>query len=335
MTNRERFAAVLNGKKPDRIPVVEWATWWDQTTNKWVSEGAPRQESEDTLQDYFGLDRLHQIWIPPRWGAGCPSPASHGAGILTDEEGYEALLKYLYTDGALEWAVERAKSWQKGHENGEFATWLTLEGFFWFPRTLFGIENHFYAFYDYPELMHSINRDITEYHIKCLEKLLPIAKPEFMTFAEDMSYNHGPMLSKDLYDEFMLPYYKEVIPVLKENGVKVLIDTDGFVEPLIPWFKEAGIEGVLPLERQAQVDVNRIRENYPEWIMIGGYDKTVMHKGEEAMRREFERIFPAMCSGRYIPSVDHQTPPDVSLEQYRVYVRLLKEYAEKAARSME
>ena len=64
--------------------------------------------------------------------------------------------------------------------------------------------------------------------------------------------------------------------------------------------------------------------------MIGGYDKTIMHLGEEAMRREFERILPAMKSGRYIPSVDHQTPPDVSVEQYRIYGGLLEEYARKA-----
>ena len=48
------------------------------------------------------------------------------------------------------------------------------------------------------------------------------------------------------------------------------------------------------------------------------------------MREEFEQLLPAMKSGGYIPSVDHQTPPDVSMEQYRIYVRLLREYAEKA-----
>lgn len=77
------------------------------------------------------------------------------------------------------------------------------------------------------------------------------------------------------------------------------------------------------------MDVNLIRETYPEWIMVGGFDKTVMHLGKEAMRAEFERILPAMRSGRYIPSVDHQTPPDVSVEQYEQYVALLKEYARR------
>ena len=55
----------------------------------------------------------------------------------------------------------------------------------------------------------------------------------------------------------------------------------------------------------------------------------VMSKTEEDMRREFERILPVMTSGGYIPSVDHQTPPEVSLENYKIYVRLFKEYAEK------
>jgi hypothetical protein len=32
-------------------------------------------------------------------------------------------------------------------------------------------------------------------------------------------------------------------------------------------------------------------------------------------------------SGGYIPSVDHQTPPGVSLDQYRIYLHLLEEYA--------
>ena len=42
---------------------------------------------------------------------------------------------------------------------------------------------------------------------------------------------------------------------------------------------------------------------------------------------EFERLMPLIKTGGLIPSVDHQTPPGVSLEQYRIYRRLLDEYA--------
>ena len=88
-----------------------------------------------------------------------------------------------------------------------------------------------------------------------------------------------------------------------------------------------GVDGILPLERMAGVDVRAIRERTTRrFCMIGHFDKTVMHPGEAAMRAEFERLLPVMRAGGFIPSVDHQTPPGVSLEDYRAYLRLLQEY---------
>ena len=89
----------------------------------------------------------------------------------------------------------------------------------------------------------------------------------------------------------------------------------------------AGIEGVLPLERQAGVDVVALRELYPKFIFIGAFDKMTMRRGVDDMRAEFERLLPVMKTGGFIPSVDHQTPPDVDIDTYRLYVSILKEYA--------
>jgi len=207
---------------------------------------------------------------------------------------------------------------------------MTLEGFFWHPRQIMGIENHFYAFYDEPELMHMINTDLLEFNIWVLHEFCKICEPDFMTFAEDMSYNKGPMLSKELFDEFIAPYYRKIVKVLNEYGVEIIVDSDGDINELIPWFEEVGVTGFAPLERQAGVDVNQLREKHPKLKIIGGFDKMEMHKGEDAMRAEFERILPVMKQGGYIPSCDHQTPPDVSMENYKIYVRLLKEYCQKA-----
>ena len=93
-----------------------------------------------------------------------------------------------------------------------------------------------------------------------------------------------------------------------------------------------GVEGFLPLERQAGVDIIKLRKLYPQLKMIGGYDKMVMSKGETEMRREFGRIMPVMKQSGYIPSVDHQTPPEVSFENYKIYLRLLREYSEEAVK---
>ncbi len=333
MQVRERFLAVLNAQRTiDRLPIIEWATWWDETINNWQKSGIPTDTHE--LYEYFGIDSMHQFWVSPV-GKNLPKPLTHGASIISDESDYEKYFSLLYPEDNLKILAAGLKNIKPLHDNGETIVWFTLEGFFWFPRTLFGIQEHLYSFYDYPELMHKINTDLLSYHKKTIEIIFETLTPEFMTFAEDMSYNHGPMISRELYDEYMLPYYNQLVPQIKANGTKVLIDTDGDVEPIIPWFLDAGIEGVLPLERQAGVDVVRIRNNYPDLIMIGGFDKTIIKEGTAAMMAEFERLMFAMKSGRYIPSVDHQTPPDVSLDNYKEYIRLANIYARHACRHID
>ena len=325
MTTRERFQAVMNFQPFDRLPIVEWAGWWDKTVERWRSEGLPADLGGGDINRHFGMDIYYQAWIGSR-KEGCPSPSHHGAGIVTDMADYERNVRpYLFPWPAVN--EEQWADWAEQQKRGDVALWFSLDGFFWFARGLFGIEPHMYAFYDHPELMHRINEDLSGWLVKVVDNILSICTPDFMTFAEDMSYNHGPMLSKPLFDEFMLPYYRKVTPRLKEAGVITIIDSDGDITEPAAWFEAAGLDGILPLERQAGVDVAEIREMHPTMRFIGCYDKMVMDQGERAMRAEFERLMPVAKQGGLIISCDHQTPPGVSLEAYRLYLRLFREYA--------
>ena len=329
MTHVERFRKLMAFEPVDRLPMIEWAGWWNQTTDRWLTEGLPEElKGAVEIRRYLGLDRYLQHWIGPR-GPGCPHPPHHGAGILGDAAGYEAVHEHLFPDPAI--GADAFRPWADEHARGDAAVWISLDGFFWFPRTLFGIERHLFAFYDHPELMRRMNEELCEFHLRAIDEFCQVVTPDFMTFAEDMSYNHGPMLSKELFGEFCAPYYRRVVADLERRGILPLVDSDGDVTELIPWLEDVGIEGILPLERMAGVDVAKIRRDHPRWRMIGAFDKTVMKHGEAAIRAEFERLLPTMRTGGFIPSVDHQTPPDVSLDTYRVYVELLREYCERAA----
>ncbi|MDX1359122.1 MAG: uroporphyrinogen decarboxylase family protein [Clostridia bacterium] len=331
MKNRDRIVDTLNFKMPDdRLPMIEWAGWWDKTQERFHNEGVPRDLSRDEIREYLGLDMMRQFWISPKGKS--YRDASKEDKKVYDMDSYLRVKNMLYPEDAVDVRREQLEKLKPLHADGDCAVWITLEGFFWFPRTLFGIEEHLYAFYDQPETMHKINSDLAEYNIYLIEEFCKIIKPDFMTFAEDMSYNLGPMLSYGQFKEFLLPYYKKVITVLNKYGIIPMVDTDGQLEAMIPWLQEAGIEGALPLERQAGVDVERMRNMFPDFKIIGAYDKMVMSKGEEAMRKEWERLLPVMKKGGFIPSCDHQTPPEVSLENYRIYLKLMKEYCEKAVK---
>ena len=328
MNHIERFRAVMNFQRVDRLPCVEWSPWWDLTIDRWKQEGLPKELDEVMdIARYFELDPYYMFWVRPF--AEVEENQHHYTGLITNMDEYRALLPRLYPARDEEFAS--LKRWAKAEREGQVVIWFVLDGFFWFPRMLLGNERHLYAFYDQPELLHLMNRDIAEYNIACIHKICKVCKPVFMIFAEDMAYNHGPMLSRKLFDEFLRPYYRQLIPVLEQYDIMPFVDCDGDVTEMVPWLQDAGVKGVLPLERQSGVDAKALRKSFPEFRMIGHYDKMVVPHGEGAMRAEFERLLPVMKSGGFIPSMDHQTPPGVSLEQYRCYIRLLREYSVLAA----
>lgn len=323
MNSKERVEAVLDFRKPDRLPVVEWAPHWDKTVERWHGEGLDADLTEHMeICERLGLDMLEYIWVRPR-SRGCPS-AEYGKPIIRCEKEYDDILRYLYPVPAVSCEeLERAARLQS---EGGAAIYFWIEGLFWQPRELLGIEEHMIAFYDDPGLMKRMISDSAEFILRATDEIKRYLSPQFAVVGEDMSYNHGPMFSKGIFDEFFASSYAKIAGHMKSKGVKSFVDSDGLVDKPVDWYLGTGFEGFLPLEKQAGVDIVEYRKRHPGLLLIGAFDKMRMSRGEAAMREEFERVLPVMRQGGYIPGVDHQTPPEVSLDDYRLYLRLLNEY---------
>lgn len=326
MNHVERFRAVMAFQPVDRLPRWEWAMWWDRTLARWRGEGLPAGLGDDVfaIHDHFGLDPYKQFWFTAA-GPKVEEARRDIDGCVSHMEDYQKVRPDLFPDHGT--ILEEMPPWFGRQRAGDAVVWITLEGFFWFPRTLMGFSRLMLAYYDQPELIHRINQDLLDFNLGLLERIGRLGGPTFMTVAEDMSYNSGPMVSRGICDEFLSPYYRKLLERAAEMDMLTFVDSDGDVTKLVPWLQSLGIHGVLPLERQAGVDGMALRKAFPGLRMIGHFDKMAMPKGEAAMREEFERLTPIVRSGGFIPSVDHQTPPGVSLEHYRTYLRLLQEYS--------
>ncbi len=102
MTNRERFQRVMNFEPVDRLPIFEWAPWWDKTIERWYNEGLPRDLKDGfAIRSYFGQDAHRQYWISPRKPS-CPRPAGHGLGIISNRDDYLAIKEHLYPNPAFD-----------------------------------------------------------------------------------------------------------------------------------------------------------------------------------------------------------------------------------------
>ncbi len=216
--------------------------------------------------------------------------------------------------------------YKSDHQKGEFTVRFRFSGFFWKPRDLMGIEQHMIAFFEQPELLHAINEFVLDTYIKILSQVFDIITPDVVLICEDLSGANGPMLSPDQFDEFVGAYYKKLIPLMKEKGVRnIFVDTDGDFTVLIPNFIHAGVEGFLPMDVNAGMDIVKVRKAYPKLKFIGAYNKLCIARGKESIDKEFERLMPVIRQGGYIPGCDHQVAPSTPLENYEYYIKKLKE----------
>ena len=64
MNHVERFRAVMNFQPVDRLPMWEWAMWWDETIARWRTRGLPAElDTVFDIAQYFGLDPYQQFWF--------------------------------------------------------------------------------------------------------------------------------------------------------------------------------------------------------------------------------------------------------------------------------
>ena len=209
----------------------------------------------------------------------------------------------------------------------------SYSGFFSILREMLGLENTLYLFFDDPMLVNEILEFFTDHYIKLYSKIVSRIKVDYILIWEDMAYKNGPLISAEMFKKFLLPYYKKFTSKIKDFGVKnFFVDTDGNFEVLIPLFMEGGVTGFTPFEVQAGMDIERIREMYPNIIIMGGIDKTALSKGKSAILNELKKVERMLSRGGYIPYTDHMVPPEVSFENYKFFRFKLKEILDSSCR---
>ena len=73
------------------------------------------------------------------------------------------------------------------------------------------------------------------------------------------------------------------------------------------------------------MDVVKLGQQYPDLILLGGIDKRELTRDKKAVRKDvMYRVAPMVERKGYFPGVDHAVPPDISLENFKHFVSLLK-----------
>jgi uroporphyrinogen-III decarboxylase len=352
MTTRERVLTVFAGGQPDRLPNVEFG-YWEQTLERWHAEGLPASIITDAgAERHFGLEGTTIfVEVPIINGLHPRFPRvvleeQHDRVLVQDDEGNicEVLTEHSSMPRYVKFGLQCRDDWERLKEErldpesagriGNLAETLVhakdsgmpvfvhAGSLYGWLRNWMGVEGFSYALMTDRDWVEEMMEHLTLLTLSLLERVLPVIPVDLAWWWEDMCYSHGPLMSPTLFRELMVPRYTRIVQLLQKHGVTTnILDCDGSIHQLVPYWLEAGINCMFPLE-VAHTDAARLRREYgDQLLLLGGVDKLALIGGRREIDREIERLVPLVRGGRYIPCVDHRVPADVSLDSYMYYLR--------------
>jgi hypothetical protein len=297
-----------------------------------VSVGLMPPFEEEVLEDRGDCEVVQQSdgvrVLRRKFMATIPKPLNH---LLADRAGWERYYKgrldATHPDRYPPDWDERVRTWTNPDRDqvivlpgGSLYGWL---------RNWMGLESLSLVVYDDPAWFEEMVTTVADCIIGTLTRVLETSG-EFDACAmwEDMCFNNGPLLGVDHFKRFLMPHYQRISDLLRGYGVDVIwVDCDGKIDQLIPWWLDAGIRCMFPVEVGTWgADPLAYRKQYgQELLMMGGVDKRLLSGSRSDIRREVHRLAPLVEEGGYIAFCDHRVPPDVPLENYVFYLETARE----------
>ncbi|NLO36949.1 MAG: uroporphyrinogen-III decarboxylase-like protein [Clostridiaceae bacterium] len=290
MTSRERWLAVLSGRKPDRLPLDYWATAEADEKLRRHLGCASRTELEARLH----LDRpLH---LAPRYIGPPPAPDQDIYGcryrdVAYSQGVYRECVSHPLADFDSVEAIEAGYRWPQ-------ADWFDVSGL---PAQAAGQKHLPLAaggsepFLTYKNLRGDeqafmdllLNPEIVDY---CLDKLFGLAYeqtcriyeqlPGSVTYsyvAEDMGGEQSLMIAPDLIRRFLLPRMKRMVDLAHQAGVYVFHHNDGAIRAILPDLIAMGIDLLNPIQWRCRgMDRATLKQDFGRAVVFhGGMDNQV------------------------------------------------------------
>lgn len=147
---------------------------------------------------------------------------------------------------------------------------------------------------------------------------------------DDMAFNDGPMFRPESFEKVFLPAYRRMVKRYKEAGARyVFVHSDGDIRVLLDMLVDAGVDGINPLERRANMDPVLLRKKYPRLILTGGMDNTdtLINGPIDRIEAEARELIDLGRDGGVIIGT-HSVSPEIPIEHYAAYHETCRTYGQ-------
>jgi len=365
MNSRKRINKALHHEEADRVPIQD--VLWRSTIERWKKEGLPDLPIEPEVEDYLGFEMSKFFpdlgpWLPREileqneeyviernsFGEIVKNHRDYSTTPQIIESPVKSLDDWKQFKERLEPDKSRAISWRAipeedevsgwqnelqryhtAHQKGKFILYSAIIGYDCIQRYV-GSERLLMAVVTQPEWVKEMYMTQAELVIA----MFALMEEEGFKFdgvflASDLGYKNGPLFSPEHYKEQLFPADKVICEYFNKKDIPVILHSDGYVKPLIPYFIKAGFSCLQPIEVKAGMDVRDLKREYgKEFAFWGGIDvNTMAHPDPQVIEKEIKSKFAvAKKDGGYIYHSDHSVPDNVTFQQYKRVLELVHKY---------
>lgn len=287
MKPRERVLATLKHKTTDQIPRFE--IWIDALVNElgqknisdtYVNMGQdcimmPTTAPAISNAWKNGVDEWGRVWTNGSYVDG-------RVNNIKDLDFYTPALSYVeeFFDH------EQIKSVQTKYPD-HCHIYGTHIGPFTAGFMAMGFENFLFRLLDDSTFAHKLLELRTEWCITMYKKAVEMGA-DVLILGDDGGQGNGPMISPEMWREFIFPYHQRIIEALDKP---VIWHSDGNIESLLPMAIEAGFSGIHGLDPMAGMDLSKIKQEYgKDLVLVGNLDICVLFGNDLiSVRNEVKR----------------------------------------------
>ena len=324
MSSRDRFRETMGYGRPDRVPYFEEGIRKD-VLREWRTQGLARPAD---LADMFPCDHRErmQVDLEPR-----PKLISKLDKITNLKKFQRRLDPADKKRLPRKWS-RHVREWQSRNHvlmlyvhRGFFLTMGVRD---W--RTFTDV---MVLLMDQPDMVRRRIQIQGEFAARLTDRILEEVEVDAVVFSEPIGGSDRPLISPQMYEEFVLKNYEPVLEVLHHRKVATIcFQTFANARILIPSILKWGFNCLWACEVNIEaMDYRSLRREFGrELRLIGGIDLDALREDKEAIRREIEeKVPPLIEEGGYIPLADGRVRTDVPFENYAYYRQLLEKATQK------
>jgi uroporphyrinogen decarboxylase len=333
MTSRERVLAALRHEQPDRTPRDFWAE--PPAWNRLLAHVG--HDDKDALLDWLGVDVRHlDAPAPPEraiggglfqnfWGERYVYRPTPWGPLREDAKGALAGAGSFAELEAFDWpkpdCLDRSQLKEQCRRYERHALLYGFADIWQRPALVRGWEGMFLDMVERPEWVHFLCRTFTDFYLEDYTRAaeITVGRIDLYLVISDLGSQHGPLISRAMFRQFVAPYLKEMVDCIHSLGGRALYHTCGMVRPFIPDLIGLGVDVLDPIQPVGpEMQPEGLKRDFGDRLSFhGGIDMQDLlpHATPAQVAAEARRYCEvAGAGGGYILGPAHLFQPDVPPE---------------------